>query len=186
MSMTENVLISDFQQLKAIHYANPNFVSEMTALVASVNSDSTTHSAEIETPIVALRVGADKSRLQNDALLLINNAKAGNMTKFQIIAAMDDALAIAHAPANVTVPYASANASPAIVGTIVSVTVGNWTSTPTSYTYQWKRDGVTNLGTAASYTLIAADVGGHAIACVVTAINATGSTAAPLSNAIAT
>ena len=95
-------------------------------------------------------------------------------------------LAIAHAPANVTVPYVSASASPAVVGTVCTTTVGNWTGTPSSYAYAWKRD-ATAVGTSvATYTLVSGDIGGHAITCTVTATNATGSTAAPPSNAIAT
>ena len=193
MSMRETDLVGEVQILKGIHYANPNFNAEMTALITALGGDTTTHSAEIESPPAALRIlqpsnansTTTATRLTNDAILLVNSAKAGNLTKFQIISAFDDALGIAHAPANVAVPYASAAGAP-IVGTVCTVTTGQWTSSPTSYTYQWKRDGTTNLGTAASYTLIAADIGGHAITCVVTAVNATGSTAAPPSNAIVT
>ena len=185
MSMRETDLVGEVQILKGIHFWNPNFNTEMTAIVSALGGDTTTHSAEIEAPPLALRIDSSHTRLTNDAILLVNTAKAGNLTKFQIISAFDDALGIAHAPANVAVPYASAAGAP-IVGTVCTVTTGQWTSSPTSYTYQWKRDGATNLGTAASYTLIAADVGGHAITCVVTAVNATGSTAAPPSNAIVT
>ena len=72
--------------------------------------------------------------------------------------------------------------APAISGTttlssVLTSTTGTWTNSPTSYTYQWKR-GATNIGTNANtYTLVAAD-SNAAITCVVTAINASGSTPA--------
>jgi surface protein len=60
---------------------------------------------------------------------------------------------------------------------VLTSTIGGWTNSPTSYTYQWKR-GVTNIGTNANtYTLVAAD-SNAAITCVVTATNASGSTPA--------
>ena len=169
-----------------IHYANPNIATELAAIATALSSDPTTHDATIETPPLALRIGADKTRFTNDILLLVNAAKGGNLNTSQIISGIDDAVGVPHKPGMVDIPYASANATPPVVGTVVSCTTGNWVGTPTSYTYQWKRDGTTNLGTAANYTLIAADVGGHSITCVVTATNATGSTAASPSNAIAT
>jgi hypothetical protein len=191
--MNETYLVSEFQTLKGIHYANPNFVADMTALVAALGGDTTTHSAEMEAPPATLQIlqpsnansATTHTRLMNDAILLINNAKAGGLSKFQIISAIDDALNIAHAPANVAVPYVSC-AGPPTAGSVCTVTLGQWTGSPTGYTYAWKRDGSVALGTAVNYTLIAADVGGHAITFVVTATNATGSTAAPPSNAIVT
>jgi hypothetical protein len=172
----------------AIHYANPNQATEMAAIAAALGTDNTTHDATIEARAAALTIREPpaNSRFQNDILLLVNQAKGGNLNNSQIISGLDDALGVAHKPGVIDIPYASANASPPVVGTQVSVTNGNWTGAPTSYTYQWKRDGTTNLGTAASYTLVSADIGGHQITCVVTAVNATGSTAAPPSNAIGT
>jgi hypothetical protein len=182
--------------ITGIHCFNTNAAAEIAAIVAALGSDATAHDQTIEARAAALTVAAPNSivapaagwasRLGNDLILLVNIAKAGGLSNSQIISGIDDAVGVAHAPAVIDTPYASANAKPAIVGTVCTVTNGNWTGTPTGYTYQWKRDGATNLGTAASYTLIAADIGGHQIACVVTATNATGSTAAPLSNAIAT
>jgi hypothetical protein len=190
MSYYEPDLAGKFILLKGIHFWNPNFASEMGVIVTALGSDATTRPCTTETPALALRIGSDKSPLTNDALLLVNSAKSGNMSADAIIGALDVALGTAYHPVNVDVPYASANASPAIVGTIVTVTTGNWAGAPTSYTYQWKRDGVTNIGTTnsttAPYTLISGDIGGHAITCVVTATNATGSKAAPPSNPILT
>ena len=187
MSMREPDLYGDFQILKGIHFWNPNFNTEMTALVTALGTDTTTHSAEIEAPPLALRIDASHTRLTNDAILLVNTAKAGNMTNPQIIAAIDDALAIAHAPANVAVPYVSCVPTPAAIGSVCTCTLGQWTGAPTSYAYAWYRSGVVIAGaTAASYTLVAADIGGKAITCILSATNATGTTAAPPSNAIAT
>ena len=169
-----------------IHYANVNQATEMAAIATALASDNTTHDATIEARSAALTIGPANTRFQNDIILLVNQAKGGNLNNSQIISGLDDALGVAHKPGVIDIPYASANAKPAVVGTVVTVTTGNWTGVPTSYTYAWKRDGSTSLGTAASYTLIAADIGGHQITCVVTAVNATGSTAAPPSNAIGT
>ena len=186
MTYYEPDLAGEFVLLKGIHYANPNFAAEMGTIVTALGSDVTTHSAEIETPPLALRVGADKSRLTNDALLLVNSAKAGNMSADAIIGAIDVALGTAYHPINIDVPYVGCAPTPPAVGSVCSCTKGNWAGAPTTYAYAWKRD-ATAVGTnAATYTLVSADIGGHAITCVVTATNATGSRAAPPSVAIAT
>jgi hypothetical protein len=78
-------------------------------------------------------------------------------------------------PTILTLPKASSNATPPITGSILSTTTGTWANTPTSYTYQWQRNGVNYGGTAANYTLLAADVGhGYFFVCLVTAVNAGG------------
>jgi hypothetical protein len=84
-------------------------------------------------------------------------------------------------PAVVDVPYVAGTGT---VGETLTCTMGNWTGEPTSYAYQWKRDGTTDLGTDDSYVIAAADAG-SSITCVVTATNALGSTTAPPSNAVA-
>ena len=86
--------------------------------------------------------------------------------------------AAAGPPTNVDVPYVEA------MGQAASCTMGNWNGEPTSYGYAWQRAGVPISGaTAADYTMVAAD-SGKAVGCIVTATNAAGSTAAPLSNTI--
>jgi hypothetical protein len=77
------------------------------------------------------------------------------------------------------VPYASQQ------GSTLNCTMGNWNGEPTSYAYQWQRDGTAVVvgGAAADYTVTANDVG-HSFTCVVTATNALGSAAAPPSNAV--
>jgi hypothetical protein len=69
------------------------------------------------------------------------------------------------------------------VGATLSCTMGNWSNEPTSYAYQWQRDGEPVGTDAADYTVVAADAG-KSIACVVTATNGNGSTTAPASNAV--
>jgi hypothetical protein len=86
-------------------------------------------------------------------------------------------------PTNVDVPHISATTL--TPGSFIMCTTGNWTGVPTTYAYQWKRDGTTNVGgNGPAYSIQAADAG-HSITCVVTATNMGGSTAAPPSNAIA-
>lgn len=76
------------------------------------------------------------------------------------------------APVNTAIPAVTQS------GITLTCTQGTWDGTPTSYAYQWKMDGV-NVGTnLATYDTIPADVGLTAT-CIVTATNATGSTAAP-------
>ena len=64
-----------------------------------------------------------------------------------------------------------------LIGDTLNVTNGVWTGSPI-YAYQWKRDGVTNIGTnASSYVAQSAD-GGHVVSCEVTASNVIGSATA--------
>ena len=80
--------------------------------------------------------------------------------------------ATATAPVNTVAPLVSGSS---YVGDVLTTTDGIWTGSPTSYSYQWKR-GATNIGTNANtYTLVTADANTN-ITCVVTAINAIGST----------
>lgn len=80
-------------------------------------------------------------------------------------------------PENVDVPHVAQE------GALVTCTMGNWNGEPTGYAYQWQRDG-TDIGNGTTpYTVTPADVG-TTIACVVTATNALGSTAAPASNGV--
>jgi hypothetical protein len=80
----------------------------------------------------------------------------------------------ATAPVNTVLPNVTGTL---YIGDLLTTTDGTWSGTPTSFTYQWKR-GVTNIGTNANtYTIVTADAGTN-ITCVVTAINAIGSTPA--------
>ena len=80
------------------------------------------------------------------------------------------------------------SASPVVTGTpavgqTLSCSQGVWFNSPTSYTYQWLRDGTVISGaTASTYVVVSGDLG-HSISCTVTATNAFGSTPAT-SNAV--
>jgi len=85
------------------------------------------------------------------------------------------------APTNTSVPAVTGDGK---CGHELSVTLGNWNGTPTSYTYQWRAAAAAiNKATANKYTPKTADIG-KAVDCVVTARNLGGATAAPASNAI--
>ena len=85
-------------------------------------------------------------------------------------------------PVNGDVPHVTGTGT---TGNVLNCTMGNWTGSPTSYTYQWKRDGATNVGTNSNnYTVVAGDVG-HSLTCTVTATNSLGTTTAPPSNSVA-
>jgi hypothetical protein len=174
------------QILKQYHFYAPAN-AELGTIATALGADVTTHDKTIESVVLALKIHSElHSPFTNEINLQINKGKAGNLSNATMIAAMDAAIGTVSKPGNTAIPYASANASPPIVGTVCSCTTGLWIGVPTSYSYQWKRDGATNIGSnAATYTLVSADVGAnHKITCVVTATNAQGSTVAPPSNAI--
>jgi hypothetical protein len=83
-------------------------------------------------------------------------------------------------PVSTTAPVISGTAT---IGSTISSTTGVWTNSPTSYTYQWQRNG-SNIGgaTASTYLTVTAD-GGTSLTCIVTAVNAGGSVSAT-SNAL--
>jgi len=82
------------------------------------------------------------------------------------------------APINLDVPHCYQE------GASLTCTMGNWTGRPDVYAYQWKLDGITDIGDGSqSYAPAPADVG-HTITCVVTATNAVGATEAPPSNGV--
>lgn len=110
---------------------------------------------------------ADKVRL----MVLNNNLLISR--RQNIVTSVDGgATIVTSAPVNLTVPVVTGTA---VVGNVLSTTDGTWTNSPTSYTYQWKRDGV-NIGSAtnSTYLLVLADAG-TTITVVVTATNASGS-----------
>jgi len=75
------------------------------------------------------------------------------------------------------VPYLSQK------GDLLTCTMGNWTGEPTSYKYQYRRDGETTIGTGSNeYVITPTDVGSR-IDCVVEASNAVGKTSST-SNAV--
>jgi surface protein len=112
-------------------------------------------------------VAADSAAAITCVVTATNAAGSNNATSNTITA--DN-----YAPANTVAPVISGSTA---LGSVLTSTIGGWTNSPTSYTYQWKR-GATNIGiNNNNYTLVAAD-SGAAITCVVTATNASGSTPA--------
>jgi hypothetical protein len=88
--------------------------------------------------------------------------------------------ALPQPPANTVAP--ALTGSP-FVGEVLTCSTGTWANNPTGYAFQWQRDGADIVGaTSATYTLAGAD-DGHAVRCVVTATNASGSASAN-SNAV--
>jgi hypothetical protein len=86
---------------------------------------------------------------------------------------------------NVTLPFVGSNATPPVVGSVLTSTTGTWLNAAgATYAYQWKRNGV-NIGTnAATYTIVSADLGGKTITCDVTATTGAGASTPATSNPI--
>ncbi len=85
------------------------------------------------------------------------------------------------APVSIVAPVISGST---VVGQTLSTTDGSWTGVPSSYAYQWKRDGSNiSLATASTYQLVSAD-SGTTVTCEVTATNGISSTA-QVSNGLA-
>lgn len=107
-------------------------------------------------------------------------ASASNTTgiHFDNFSATDPAVV----PANTVAPVISGIR---VVGQTLTSTTGTWTNTPTSYAYQWTRDGVAIAGaTASTYIPVIGDVG-TTLHSTVVATNADGSgTAATSSNGL--
>jgi hypothetical protein len=166
-----------------IHKWNPNRAAELNAIAAALNTDTSTHDATMQTAPAGLRPGnRANTRFTNDILLVVNAGRGGNLTPVAMGNAITAGLAQEIPPVNTTVPALTGTGT---VGQVLTVTNGNWTYTPSSYTYVWRRGATTIAGAAAStYMLVAAD-SGTTITCIVTARNAAGATAAPPSNGIA-
>ena len=81
-----------------------------------------------------------------------------------------------NAPINTVAPVISGTNG---LNSILTVTSGTWTGTPTiTYTYQWKRNGIDILGaTSNTYTILVTDSAAN-LTCQVTATNSVGSSSA--------
>lgn len=103
-----------------------------------------------------------------------NTSAGGNFGRFNILRIVKVG-EVGNPPSNLSLPE--------ITGTIqegqtLNVSQGTWSNSPSSYTYQWKRDTVNISGAiSASYTLVNDDVGTD-ITCEVTASNLYGSNSA--------
>ena len=77
------------------------------------------------------------------------------------------------APVNSSPPLISGTTT---IGSVLTSTFGGWLNSPSSYSFQWNRNGTPIASaTTSSYTLVQAD-SASAITCVVTATNSFGST----------
>jgi hypothetical protein len=164
----------------------PTRAAEWTALIAGVAADTRKHDKTIEPALTALKIGLPQTPFTSEIAILINKGLAGGLTQSQMVAALSAITAAAAAPGNIDRPFISSNATPPILGSVLTTTNGNWTGSPGSFTYIWTRDQVTiAAATASTYTLVSADVGGqHEIRSVVSAVNGTGTTVGPNSNFI--
>lgn len=178
--------IADFQSAialnAAIHHAYPNRATELNAIAAALATDTVTRDVTIQTPPLALRPGrAVNSRFTNDILLVVNAGRGGNLAPLAMSNAITAELSKVLAPVNTTAPVVSGAGT---VGQTLSCTMGNWQYAPTSYAYQWLRNGNVIAGATASTRLLVAADSGTSVSCRVTATNAAGSTPVT-SNAIA-
>ena len=146
-------------------------------------SSHDTHGTHSGTPARAnSRAAAPRDAAADQTRLLgllaadwLNNDRTHSAEIAALLAAMTAAVG---PPVNVDVPFVSQT------GATLFCTMGNWTGSPTGYAYAWHNDGVANGATDPTYA-VQPDDSGHSLACVVTATNALGSTAAPQSNSVA-
>ena len=121
-----------------------------------------------------LVVAADAAANINCAVVASNAVGASGVV-------FSNTLSIDGIATNTVAPVVSGTAT---VGSTLSCTTGGWTYSPTSYAYQWRRNG-TNIGGAvgSTYLLVSAD-GGASITCAVTATNPQGASLPAISNAL--
>ena len=94
---------------------------------------------------------------------------------------VSNSIVIIGSPVVSTYPTISGNS---VVGSVLTISNGSWTNSPTAYTYQWKKNGTDISGAnTTSYILVSGDVGA-VINCAVTATNSAGNTTAISSNSI--
>ena len=82
-------------------------------------------------------------------------------------------------------PFISSNATPPVVGSVITSTTGIWlNASGATYAYAWKRSGTAIGANQATYTIVSADLGGKTITCDVTATTAAGASTPATSNTI--
>lgn len=104
-----------------------------------------------------------------------NKGEDGNYLKCFAEVPPPDTGAPVELPTVRDVPYVSQT------GETLNCTMGNWNGEPTEYHYAWEIDDTPIDNDNMNYTIAAGDVGKTAH-CIVTAVNAAGSTEAPPSN----
>lgn len=165
----------------------PTLVAELQAIATALNADATTHDVTVTLPPTAVKPGPGKTAFTNEALLLVNRGKGGNLSNAAMATAINAGLSQISPPVNTVAPtitYVSGGTGAGTVGAQYAGSFGTWSPPATSYARQWLRNGTAIGGaTAASYTTVTAD-GGTSISCQVTGMNAAGEGVA-VSNAAA-
>jgi hypothetical protein len=69
----------------------PTLVDEMTAIATALQADATTHDLTIQLPPAAVRPSAAQTPFTNQALLLVNRGKGGNLANVTMAAAITNA-----------------------------------------------------------------------------------------------
>jgi hypothetical protein len=111
---------------------------------------------------------------------LIATADVGKVISARVTASSPGYVTTTVPTAGVTVKPAAAPratvrptiAGSVLVGRVLTVRRGTWTSSPTAYAYQWLRDGVVMRGASAATFRLPASMRGHAISCRVIAVRA--------------
>lgn len=164
--------MSDGGSAQPVIPVTTGFVSAAPALRVIVVSDNRPTLAGLAMPVYVV---ADNRPTQGNVpvpVRLATGAQAGNVMAGPAIPVVVVSGQLI-APVNTVLPVISGGTA-----AVVATTDGTWTNTPSSFTYQWKRNGV-NIGgaTANTYTIVTADIG-TTITVAVTASNAAGSTPA--------
>jgi hypothetical protein len=162
------------------HY--PSIAAELNAIATALNTDTSSRDLTITLPPAALKHDKKtQTPFTNEILLTVNKGKGGNLTPLAMSNAITAELSKIFPPVMTSPPVVSGTGT---VGQTLSVTNGNWTYVPTSYAYQWLRNGANIAGATAATRVLAAADSGTNVSCRVTATNAAGSTPI-VSNAIA-
>jgi hypothetical protein len=115
-------------------------------------------------------VAGDVGRLISCVVKATNAVQTGSATS-------NATTAVIGVPAIVTLPTLSKSTA-LYLGDTIACDTGAWSNTPTSYTYQWRRNGSTDIPGATTSTYILTQVDEtNFIDCRVTATNASGSSA---------
>ncbi len=107
---------------------------------------------------------------------LVAAENAGGISLYEV---SSNTKVISAAPATPSCTAAPVVTGTVEIGSVLTVSNGTWTNSPTSYAYQWQRDGVDISGaTSTTYTLLLGDLG-KTITPIVTASNGAGATDTP-------
>jgi hypothetical protein len=154
----------------------PTMIAELNAIIAGLNADPTTHDLTIATPPAAVAPAALKTAFANEALLIANRAKGGNILPAAIGSILNGLLSSIAPPVNTAPPTISFFSGTGVAGatTLLNNTVGVWQPAGPAISRQWLRNGALIAGaTATQYVTVIGDAGAS-ILCAVTATNAAG------------